>query len=46
MVLLVPDLDAYERDPGFYLDMRTEMVGTQVVDTEGVIDAIAAVGST
>ena len=40
LVLLVPDLDAYERDPGFYLDFRTEMIGTQVVDTAGVIAAI------
>ena len=28
-------------DPGLYLDYRTEMIGTQVVDTDGVIDAIA-----
>ena len=26
----------YERDPGLYLDYRTEMVGTQVLDTAGV----------
>ena len=42
LILLVPDLEAYERDPGLYLDYRTEMIGTQVVDTDGVIDAIAA----
>jgi CDP-ribitol ribitolphosphotransferase len=42
LILLVPDLEAYERDPGLYLDFRTEMIGTQVVDTDGVIDAIAA----
>ncbi len=36
IVLLVPDLADYERDPGLYLDYRTEMIGTQVVDTDGV----------
>ena len=41
IVLLVPDLAEYERDPGLYLDYRTEMIGTQVTDTDGVIDAIA-----
>jgi CDP-glycerol glycerophosphotransferase (TagB/SpsB family) len=41
IVLLVGDLEAYERDPGMYLDYRTDMIGTQVVDTDGVIDAIA-----
>jgi teichoic acid ribitol-phosphate primase len=41
IVLLVPDLDEYEVDPGLYLDYRTEMIGTQVVDTDGVIEAIA-----
>jgi CDP-ribitol ribitolphosphotransferase len=40
LVLLVGDLDEYERDPGLYLDYRREMVGTQVSDTDGVIDAI------
>jgi CDP-glycerol glycerophosphotransferase (TagB/SpsB family) len=40
IVLLVPDLAEYERDPGLYLDYATEMIGTQVVDTDGVIDAI------
>ena len=40
LVLLVPDLEAYERDPGLYLDYRTEMIGTQVTDTDGVIEAI------
>jgi CDP-glycerol glycerophosphotransferase (TagB/SpsB family) len=40
LVLLVPDLADYERDPGLYLDYRTEMIGTQVLDTEGVIEAI------
>jgi CDP-ribitol ribitolphosphotransferase len=40
LVLLVADLAEYERDPGLYLDYRTEMIGTQVVDTDGVIDTI------
>lgn len=40
LVLLVPDLAAYERDPGLYLDYATEMIGTQVADTDGVIAAI------
>ena len=40
IILLVPDLAEYERDPGLYLDYRTEMIGTQVVDTDGVIEAI------
>ena len=42
IVLLVGDLAEYERDPGLYLDYRTEMIGTQVTDTDGVIEAIAA----
>ena len=40
IVLLVPDLAEYEQDPGLYLDYRTEMIGTQVLDTEGVASAI------
>jgi len=40
LVLLVADLAEYERDPGLYLDYRTEMIGTQVVDTDGVIETI------
>ena len=42
LVLLVADLEAYERDPGLYLDYRTEMIGTQVTDTDGVVAAILA----
>ncbi|MEO5884482.1 MAG: CDP-glycerol glycerophosphotransferase family protein [Candidatus Limnocylindrales bacterium] len=42
LVLLVPDLVAYEQDPGLYLDYRTEMIGTQVSDTAGVAVAILA----
>lgn len=40
LILLVGDLEAYERDPGLYLDYRHEMIGTQVADTDGVIAAI------
>ena len=40
LVLLVDDLETYEREPGLYLDYRTEMIGTQVRDTEGVARAI------
>lgn len=40
LLLLVDDLEAYERDPGLYLDYRSEMIGTQVVDTDGAIDAL------
>jgi len=40
LVLLVPDLDAYEADPGLYLDYRTEMIGVQVRDTASVAAAI------
>jgi len=36
LVLLVDDLEAYERDPGLYLDYRTEVIGAVVRDTEGV----------
>lgn len=40
LVLLVPDLEAYEADPGLYIDYRTEMIGTQVADTAGVAEAV------
>jgi teichoic acid ribitol-phosphate primase len=42
LVLFVPDLAEYEREPGMYVDYRNEMVGTQVVDTDGVLAAIRA----
>jgi CDP-glycerol glycerophosphotransferase (TagB/SpsB family) len=42
LVLLVPDLAEYERDPGLYLDFRRDMIGAQVADTEGVARAILA----
>ncbi len=40
LVLLVDDLESYQRDPGLYLDYRTEMIGRQVRDTAGVAEAI------
>jgi CDP-ribitol ribitolphosphotransferase len=40
LVLLVGDLAEYEVDPGLYLDYRTEMIGTQVVDADGAAAAI------
>ncbi len=40
LVLLVDDLEAYERDPGLYVDYRRAMIGTQVPDTAGVAEAI------
>lgn len=40
LVLLVPDLEEYERDPGLYLDFSHEMIGTQVQTTDEVIEAI------
>jgi len=42
LVLMVPDLSSYERDPGLYLDYRSEMVGTLVDDTDEVAAAILA----
>lgn len=41
MILLTGDLEDYERDPGLYVDFRTDMIGTQVRDTDGVIEAIS-----
>lgn len=41
IVLLVGDLDTYEQDPGLYVDMRTDMVGTLATDTAGVVAAVA-----
>jgi CDP-ribitol ribitolphosphotransferase len=42
LVLLVPDLTEYEADPGLYLDVRTQVVGTRVNDTDEVAAAILA----
>jgi CDP-ribitol ribitolphosphotransferase len=44
LVLLVDDLEAYERDPGLYLDYRTELIGAIVRDTDGVARAVLASG--
>lgn len=40
LVLLVGDLESYERDPGMYVDYRSGMIGVQVADTDGVARAI------
>ena len=42
LVLLVGDLARYEVDPGLYLEYRSEMIGTQVSDTDAVAAAITA----
>ena len=42
VILLVPDLEDYERLPGLYVDYRTAMVGVQVRDADGVAAAIKA----
>lgn len=41
LVLLTADLEAYERDPGLYLDARTELIGTRVDRLEDLPAAIA-----
>ena len=41
LVLLVEDLDDYERDPGFYLDFRAEMIGEFAQDSAEVAEIIA-----
>jgi CDP-ribitol ribitolphosphotransferase len=40
LLLVVDDLEDYERDPGLYLDYRSEMIGTQVRDTDEAIRAL------
>lgn len=40
LVLLTGDLDAYEVDPGLYLDYRSEMIGVHVPDTDAAAAAI------
>lgn len=42
LILLVPDLEDYERLPGLYVDYRTAMIGVQVRDADGVAAAIKA----
>jgi teichoic acid ribitol-phosphate primase len=41
LVLLTADLEAYERDPGLYLDPRTDLVGERVERAEDLPAAIA-----
>jgi len=40
LVLLTADLEAYERDPGLYLDPRTELIGEPVDDPDDLARAI------
>jgi teichoic acid ribitol-phosphate primase len=40
LVLVTPDLETYERDPGLYLDYRSAMIGTLVRDAGEAADAI------
>jgi CDP-glycerol glycerophosphotransferase (TagB/SpsB family) len=40
LVLLLEDLDAYERDPGLYVDVRTDLIGEQVDRPEDLAAAI------
>jgi CDP-ribitol ribitolphosphotransferase len=40
LVLAVDDLEAYEQDPGLYLDVRTDLVGAKVRDTDEAARAI------
>ena len=42
LVLMVDDLEAYEQDPGLYLDYRTDLIGDQVRDTGAAAAAILA----
>ncbi len=44
LALLVDDLEAYERDPGLYVDYRTAMIGSQVGDTDAAAAAILGGG--
>jgi CDP-ribitol ribitolphosphotransferase len=44
LVLVVDDLEAYASDPGLYLDYRTDMIGTQVRDTDAAAAAILQAG--
>jgi CDP-ribitol ribitolphosphotransferase len=43
LVLLVGDMEAYERDPGLYLDPRTDLVGEQVHDPSDTAALAAAI---
>jgi CDP-ribitol ribitolphosphotransferase len=41
LVLLTADLEEYERDPGLYLDARTELIGERVDRADDIPRAIA-----
>lgn len=43
LVLVVDDLEDYEVDPGLYLDYRSDMIGTQVRDSDAAAAAILGV---
>jgi teichoic acid ribitol-phosphate primase len=43
LVLLLDDLDEYEREPGLYIDFRREMIGTHVTTTDEAVAAIVDV---
>ncbi len=43
LVLLVGDMEAYERDPGLYLDPRTDLIGEQVRDASDPVALAAAI---
>ena len=40
LVLLLEDLEAYERDPGLYVDMRTDMIGEHITSASELPNAI------
>jgi teichoic acid ribitol-phosphate primase len=44
LVLLTEDLEAYERDPGLYLDPRTDLVGTRIERGTDLAAAIVSAG--
>ncbi|HET7180698.1 MAG TPA: CDP-glycerol glycerophosphotransferase family protein [Candidatus Limnocylindrales bacterium] len=44
LVLLLEDLHAYERDPGLYVDVRTDLVGKQVDRPQDLAAAILEAG--
>lgn len=44
LVLLVGDMATYERDPGLYLDPRTDLIGEQVRNPGDAAELAAAIG--
>ena len=44
IVLLLGDLEAYERDPGLYVDPRTDLIGERISRPEDLPGAIVAAG--